>query len=345
MPHIDPPPHKPKPLAPAGTTLADVAKVAGVSKITASRAFSNPGVVTEATRRKVQEAATQIGYVPNFVAGSLKSRRSRLIACVVPTIASGSVFLPAVRSMTQAFERLGYHVMLSQRGYGRTQENEQIETVLARRPDGIVLTGTFSSATARHRLKASGLPIMEMWDMTRSPIDMLVGFSHKAVGRSAASYLYSKGHRHMAMISAIEPRSAAREAGFVAEVQRLGLSAPLIYSVEPPTRMSHGRQGLVQLLQQSNETPDAIFCTTDMVALGVMAEAQLQGLRMPQQLAVLGFGDMDFAADATPSLTTVHIDNEQLGERAATLMVEALDGQRTQHIVDMGFKIVERASA
>ncbi|WP_326534012.1 LacI family DNA-binding transcriptional regulator [Pseudorhodoferax sp.] len=322
----------------------DVANAAGVSKITASRAISNPSVVTEATRRKVHEAAARIGYVQNFVAGSLKSKRSRLIACVVPTIASASVFLPAVRAMTQAFERLGYHVMLSQRGYGLEQESEQIETVLARRPDGIVLTGTFASAAARRRLKASGLPVMEMWDMARSPIDMLVGFSHEAAGREAAAYLHGKGRRRIAMVSATEPRSAAREAGFVAELQRLGLSAPLIHSVAPPTRLGHGRQGLAALLQ-SDPRIDAVFCTTDMVALGVILEAQSRGLQVPGQLAVMGFGDMDFAADANPPLTTIHVDNEQLGERAAVLMVEALDGRRSKRVLDMGFQIVERASA
>ncbi|MBS0455387.1 MAG: LacI family DNA-binding transcriptional regulator [Proteobacteria bacterium] len=329
---------------PRGVTLLDVANEAGVSKITASRAISNPGMVTEATRLKVQQAASRIGYVPNFVAGSLKSRRSRLIACVVPTIASGSVFLPAVRAMTQAFERLGYHVMLAQRGYGQEQENEQIETVLARRPDGIVLTGTFSSAAARRKLKASGLPVMEMWDMARSPIDMLVGFSHEAAGRAAAAYLHGKGRRHVAMISANEPRSAAREAGFVGELQRLGLPAPRIETIAPPTRMGHGRVGLAALLK-ADPRIDAVFCTTDMVALGVTVEAQLRNLDVPRRLAVMGFGDMDFAADASPALTTIRIDNEQLGEQAATLLVEAIDGRRSKRVLDMGFEVVERASA
>lgn len=342
MARTDSPPAKPS--TPQNTTLLDVARAAGVSKITASRAFSNPGVVTEETRRKVHEAATRIGYLQNFVAGSLKSKRSRLIACVVPTIASGSVFLPAVRAMTQAFERLGYHVMLSQRGYGAAQENQQIETVLGRRPDGIVLTGTFVSTAARRRLKTSGLPIMEMWDMARAPIDMLVGFSHEAAGRKAAAYLHAKGHRRLAMISATEPRSAARERGFVAALQELGLPAPHIHSVAPPTRMGHGRQGLDMLLQADPQL-DAVFCTTDMVALGVVIEAQSRGLNIPEQLAVMGFGDMDFAVDTIPSLTTIHIDNEQLGERAAVLVVEALEGRRSKRVLDMGFQIIERASA
>lgn len=325
-------------------TLLEVADAAGVSKITASRALSNPGVVADATRLKVQEAAARIGYVPNFNAGSLKSRRSRLIACVVPTIASGSVFLPAVRAMTQTFEKLGYHVMLAQRGYGIAQEIEQVETVLSRRPDGIVLTGTFVSLAARKRLQSSGLPVMEMWDMAKSPIDMLVGFSHRDVGKAAAAYLHTKGRKHIAMIGAQEPRSAAREAGFVSELRRLGHDAPLIHQVAPPTRLGHGREGLAHLLQV-NPKIDAVFCTTDMVALGATIEAQARRLDVPARLAVMGFGDMDFAADARPSITTFHIDNEQLGERAATLVVEALDGNRSQRVLDMGFKIVERDSA
>lgn len=330
---------------PQGVTLVDVANAAGVSKITASRALSNPGVVSEATRLKVEQAVARVGYVPNLVAGGLKSRRSRLIACLVPTIASGSVFLPAVRAMTQAFERAGYQVMLAQRGYGASQEDKQLEAVLARRPDGVVLTGTFTSAVARRRLKATGIPVVEMWDMARSPIDMLVGFSHREAGKAAAAYLHGKGYRRLAMISATEPRGAAREAGFVAEVRRLAMPEPPVFAVSPPTQMGHGRAGLAHLLKTDPKI-DAVFCTTDMVALGAIVETQARGLKVPGQIAIMGFGDMDFAADANPALTTIKVDSELIGERSAALVISVLDGQRAQaRVLDVGFSIVERASA
>lgn len=103
-------------LAAANVTLADVAKVAGVSKITASRALANPDVVSPETRKRVQEAVVRTGYVPNMLAGALRSNRTRLIACLVPTIGSGSVFMDAVQAMTEMLESEGYQVILGQRG-------------------------------------------------------------------------------------------------------------------------------------------------------------------------------------------------------------------------------------
>ncbi|MDB5773585.1 MAG: LacI family DNA-binding transcriptional regulator [Burkholderia sp.] len=332
-------------------TLADVAKVAGVSKITASRALSNPKVVSLETQRRVREAVVKTGYVPNLLAGGLKSNRSRLIACLVPAISSGTAFLVAMQAMTEAFAEAGYQVMLGQRGYDQSREEMMVDAVIARRPDGIVLMGVLESEAAKRRLKATGVPIVETWDMSEAPIDMLVGFSHPQVGAASAEYLHRKGRRKLALITAAnDPRARARGRGFLDAARRLGLaddSAQGIptYTFVAPSRMAHGREGLRRLMETRPDI-DAVYCATDLVALGALIEADVQGVIVPDQLAVIGFGDLDFAVDTHPALTTAHIDSVEIGRRAAALIVGRVEGHTgLQPLVDVGFTIVERGSA
>ena len=136
-------------------TLHDVAKLAGVAPITASRALNTPGQVSEAVRKKVGDAVARTGYVPNILAGGLASARSRLVAAVVPTI-SGPVFLQTVQSLTDALAERGYQLMLGQAGYAGGREDALLEAIIGRRPDGIVLTGILHSAEGRRRRRSAG---------------------------------------------------------------------------------------------------------------------------------------------------------------------------------------------
>lgn len=160
-----------------GITLGDVARLAGVSPITASRALNTPDQVAPDKLARVREAVARTGYVPNRLAGGLASARSRLVAAVVPTIA-GPVFMEMVQSLTSALADAGYQLMLGQSGYTESREDALLEAIIGRRPDGIVLTGIMHSPEGRRRLLASGIPVVETWDLTPTPIDMLVGFSH-----------------------------------------------------------------------------------------------------------------------------------------------------------------------
>lgn len=336
--------------APAtSVTLADVAKVAGVSKITASRALANPDVVSEKTRKRVLDAVVETGYVRNLLAGALRSNRTRLIACLVPTIGSGSVFMDAVQSLTEMMESAGYQVILGQRGYDVSQEERLVEAVLARRPDGLVLMGVVRSEAARRRLQSTGIPLVEAWDMSGAPVDSMVGFSHRKVGAASARYLHAKGRVRPAIITTDEPRGAQRGQGFVETARRIGFIAqgadiPL-YRFAAPSRMRHGREGLAQILELQPDT-DALYCATDLVALGALTEARSRGIAVPQQLAIVGFGDADFAMDTDPALTTVRVDSVALGQRAAAMLMARIEGRTAAgQVLDLGFDIVERGSA
>ena len=325
-------------------TLHDVARLAGVAPITASRAVNTPDRVSQEVRSKIADAIARTGYVPNRLAGSLASSRSRLVAAVVPTI-SGPVFLATVQSLTEALADGGYQLMLGQAGYAGAREDALLDAIIGRRPDGIVLTGVMRSDQGRRRLTACGIPVVETWDLTPTPIDMLVGFSHPKVGRAVARFLHGRGRRRFGVVAGDDERARRRTAAFQATAKTLGLPAVQVAMVAAPTTLQLGRAALARLLD-ADAGIDAVFCSSDLLALGVLTEARVRGLEVPGQLAVIGFGDLELAAGLAPALTTVHINGDAIGRRAARFIMDRAEGRTVdERIVDIGFSIVERESA
>lgn len=322
-----------------------VARLAGVSPITASRALNTPNKVSADALRRVRAAVKRSGYVRNMLAGGLASSRSRLVAAIVPTIA-GSVFLDMVQALTQTLSDAGYQVMLGQSGYDNSREDSLLDAIIGRRPDGVVVTGVMHSPHARQRLIASGIPVVETWDLTTDPIDMLVGFSHEQTGAAVARYLAERGYRHAAVISADDVRARRREAAFVATIRTLpGMAEPVVDWVTAPTNLKQGRQALARLLDTRDEI-DCVFCSSDLLALGVLTEAHARGIAVPSRLGVVGFGDLAFAADVHPPLTTVRIEGARIGEQAARFIIQRAAGEDVpQRVVDIGYSIVSRGSA
>ena len=325
-------------------TLHDVAKLAGVAPITASRALNTPAQVSAEVLKKVTDAVARTGYVRNGLAGGLASTRSRLVAAVVPTIA-GPVFLQTVQALTEALAESGYQLMLGQSGYAESREDALLEAIIGRRPDGIVLTGIMHSAEGRKRLLAAGIPVVETWDLTPTPLDMLVGFSHVEVGRAVVDFLRSKGRSRLAVVAGDDERSRRRHQAFQDAARAAGLREVRLIHVPAPTTLKSGRHALADLLAAAPDI-DAVFCSSDLLALGVMTEAQARGIAVPAQLAVVGFGDLEFAADLNPALTTVRIDGTAIGRQAARFIVDRAEGRSVDpRVVDIGFSIVDRDSA
>ncbi|MGQ7242510.1 LacI family DNA-binding transcriptional regulator [Salinicola sp. V024] len=322
--------------------LTDVARVAGVAPMTVSRALNRPELVSESTRLRVQQAVLETGYVPNRVAGALASSRSRLVALLVPTVAH-SLFAEVVQTVMGALSPQGYQVLLGLVGYTPEQEETILETVLSRRPDGIVLTGCRHSALTRQRLKSAQVPLVEIWDMTDDPLDMLVGFSHEAVGRAVAEHLLARGCRRFGLISADDSRAKRRAVGFVSALEQAGAGEYQLREVGTPSSMPWGREKSAELLDQ--HSLDAIVCSSDILALGVLAEAQSRGLSVPGELAIMGFGDSSYAAASFPALSTVRIDGAAIGLRAAEHLLQRMAQptfQRAGQTLDIGFEIVDR---
>lgn len=320
-------------------TLHDVAREAGVSLMTVSRAVSNPGVVSPATLERVKAAVAKTGYIPNRLAGGLKSRRSMTVAGLVPII-SVPQFLPTVRALTETLDAAGYQLILGQTGYDHAREEALIEAIMGRRPDGVVITGLVHSPQARAQLQGLGIPVVETWDLSERPVDMAVGFSHVKVGSAVAGYFLGKGWRRLAIATGDDERAMQRRAGFLAAV---GRDVPTAV-VPAPSNLAAGRRALAELLERDPKVR-AVYCSSDGLAQGVMVEAQARGLRIPQDLALCGFGDADFAAHLWPSLTTVQVDGEEIGRRAAHMILDRCAGRAVDTpVVDLGFRIIERES-
>jgi LacI family gluconate utilization system Gnt-I transcriptional repressor len=329
--------------------VTDVAKVAGVAPITVSRVINTPDAVAPDTLQRVREAIERTGYVPNMLAGGLASSRSRLVAAVVPVITS-PVFQETIGALADTLVEAGYQLMLGQSGYANSREDELLDAIIGRRPDGIVLTGITRSPTARRRLLASGIPVVETWDLTPTPVDMLVGFSHEGIGEAVAEYLHTLGRRQMAIVTASDERARRRAQGLIDAAKRLGfakgqaLEVPT-FAMPAPGTLRGGRRGFAHLHARHPDV-DAIFCSSDMIALGVVTEARAQGVRVPNEVAVVGYGDLDFGADFLPSLTTVRVNATAIGQQAARFVIDRAQGRSiAQRVVDVGFSIVRRESA
>lgn len=326
-------------------TLIDVAKVAGVSPITVSRALHRPEVVSKAAREKVMAAVQQVGYVSNMLAGSLASNRSRLVAILLPTIAN-SIFADTVQALMDSLATAGYQTLLGLTGYSATQEERLIEALLGRRPDGIVLTGTLHTAASRQRLAQSGIPVVESWDLSDDLLDMQVGFSHEAVGQAVARHLLSKGYERYAVVGIGDPRGLRRCDSLIAELHGRGVNDISTVIFTPPATLQTGRDGLRQLFEQGRP-PQVVVCTSDTVAQGVLAEAASRHLRVPEDLAVMGFGDLSSAAQVHPALSTVRIDGQRIGEQIARVLLERFRqvGNSTVPVrIDTGFSLIDRES-
>jgi LacI family gluconate utilization system Gnt-I transcriptional repressor len=340
----DPAPAKRARRGSGAVTLHDVAKLAGVAPITASRALNTPSQVSAEVLQKVSDAVARTGYVPNRLAGGLASTRSRLVAAVVPTV-SGLVFLATVQALTDTLAAGGYQLMLGQAGYHGHREDDLLDAIIGRRPDGIVLTGILRSDQGRRRLLASGIPVVETWDLTPAPIDMLVGFSHVAVGEAVARYLHGKGRRQLGVAAGDDPRALRRVEAFAKTAQALGLPEVVVEVVPTPTTLHGGRQALANLLAR-HPAMDAVFCSSDLLALGVLTQARVMGVDVPAQLSVVGFGDLDFAADTAPALSTVRINGADIGVQAARFIIDRAAGNVVaQPVVDIGFQLIERDSS
>ncbi len=327
---------------PKGLRITDVAAQAGVAPITVSRVFNSPETVAPETLERVRQVVQKLGYVPNRLAGGLSSSRSRLIAAIVPTIAH-SLFSDTIQVFSEAMSRAGYQVLLALSGYDGSSEEALLDAVLSRRPEGVLLTGVAHTDSLRARLANVGIPIVETWDMTEQPIDMLVGFSHYQTGVAVAEHFLQTNRRKPALVSANDERALARRRGFRERLARAGIDDIPEVLVAPPSSVAIGKAALPRLIQEARHI-DAVFCGSDLLAIGALSAARQLALSVPSQLAICGFGDLEFATETTPQLTSVHVDGTRIGLTAARCLLDRLAGSAQNRVTDVGFEIIRRAT-
>lgn len=306
-------------------TLSDVARVAGVSAITVSRALRQPEKVSEEVRRRILETVDRLGYVPNAAASALASARTDVVALLVPSL-TNAVFADLLRGVYDAVEGTRLTVQIGNFRYAPSKEEELIRTFLRQRPAGLIVAGIDQTAAARALLQAATCPVVQTMEVSDRPIDRIIGFSQKAGGRLAAGHLIAAGYRRPGFLGArMDPRSQARFAGFRDELARAGLHDPRrVVTTAHPSSVGLGGQLLSDLMAAAPET-DAIFCNNDDLAAGALFEAQRRGLHVPDALGICGFNDLEMSRHLVPPLTTVATPRYDVGRGAIELVAAALD--------------------
>jgi LacI family gluconate utilization system Gnt-I transcriptional repressor len=333
-------------------TIRDVSRLARVSRMTVSRFFSNPDVVLPATRERVAHAVRTLSYVPDRAAGSLITRRSGFIALILPTL-TNSNFAAVAHGLTNALRPANYQLLIGYTSYSVGEEERQIELMLARRPEAIVVTGEHHSRHCTTLLMNAGVPVVELADLPSRPIDLAVGFSNREVGRLAASHLLTLGFRHIGAIGPgrsadnIDFRGEERLQSFEETLRAAGHRSDLVLrNGEPPVSYAHGSAGLSILLEREPKI-DAVFAVSDLAAVGVMMECQRRHIAIPQQLAIMGFGDFDISAVTVPPLTTIAVDFDALGRKTGLLVLDVLRGfkpDEATRITNVGMSLVQRGT-
>lgn len=312
-----------------------------MSSATVSRYLNMPDVVARDTAERIRAAIDQLGYVPNLLAGGLASNRSRLVAVILPSV-SFSIFNDTIDGIVEALASAGYTAMLGLSGEGDERLESVIDGAIARRPDGIIITAA-GTDRIRRKLEKSGITIIETWDLPETPLDIAVGFSHRAVGRALGSFAISQGYCAPLVISASGSRARLRYEGLVEILAEHGMPPPPVDYLGGTTRFGEGRRRFAHALDRG-EKPDLVICSSDWLAQGVLIEANCRGVSVPQDMGVIGFGDLAFAAEMDPPITSVHIPGEQIGARAVEALVRRNEGQAIKPQVDVGFQIVARAT-
>lgn len=324
--------------------ITDVAAEAGVAPMTVSRVINTPDRVSPATTAKVRAAIEKLGYVPNLIAGGLSSRRSRMVAAIVPTIAH-PMFAGLVQSFTDVMRDAGYQVMLSLSGYDNDGDEALMRTLLGRRPDAMLITGAEYTEVAWQLLQESGIPIVEVWEKTARPIDMLIGFDHAELGARVAEFFLAKGHDRFVAFTAVDIRAQTRTRGFTDAARAAGATVLETRIVPAPSTIMSGRQALREMIPELTART-ALFCSSDQLAFGAMTEARMQGIAVPERLAVCGFGNFELSAASEPPFTTVNVEGVTTGRMAAEMLLHRLagDADYESDSVAVPYRVVERAS-
>jgi LacI family gluconate utilization system Gnt-I transcriptional repressor len=324
-------------------TLDDVAAHAGVSAATVSRFINNPKVVATATAARIQAGIAATGYIPNLLAGGLASSKSKMVAVLIPHL-TDSIFNDVIEAMVDELVSAGMTVMLGLTGVLTTRTDELIHAALSRRVDAIISTGPISQHSADLVRRGPGL-FIQIWELPENPLGIAVGFSHRDAGRDITRFLVSRGYRHPHLVTAEGQRAAERRDGFLDEWQALGGGAVTQAEVDIPSRFGHARRVFADM-RRLPQQPDVVVCGSDYLAQGLIVEAQAAGLRVPDNLAIIGFGNSSIAGQMRPTITTVDIDGARIAREAiAAIRRHAAGEPLRERSIDVGFRLIARESA
>lgn len=326
-------------------TLKDVARLAGVSLGSASRALSVPDLVKPETLERVNRAVEQLGYVRNGAARALASRRTQTIATIYPSL-DNPIFAASIQSLQQTLWGLGYQLLVASHDYRPEREPDLLRTFVERGVDAVVLVGTDHDDAVFELLGQYHLPYVLTWSVDDAQRRPCVGFSYYDAAFKLAQAVLEHGHVDIAICpgqSYRNERVRARIAGTRAALQSAGVALRPQWIIEQPFTFEGGRQAVRHLLGNA-QRPSVLICGNDLIAIGAMAECRERGVRVPEDLSITGSDDIELACMVEPQLTTVHVPTAEIGTLAAHRIVGLIEESATVQDLPLSTHVVIRDS-
>ncbi|WP_122857072.1 LacI family DNA-binding transcriptional regulator [Pseudomonas viridiflava] len=326
-------------------TLNEVARLAAVSPITASRALRGVTTVAPELVEKVRAAAQSLGYVANPAARALASSCSQTVVVLVPSL-SNQLFIETLEAIQDVLRPRGLDVVIGNYHYSPEEEEKLLRNHLVNRPRGILLTGFDRTPASHQMLEASGIPCVHMMELDARQGAYSVGFSQEQAGAQAALHLLGRGRTRLAYMAAqLDTRVLQRGAGFRQVLEDAGpFDAELQVTTPLPSSIGLGGELFARLLDEHPDVDGIFFCNDDL-AQGASLEALRLGVAVPQRVSLVGFNDLPGSAHMVPRLTSIRTPRQEVGQRAAQLLLGLLDGVSQQARVDLGFELVVRESS
>jgi len=325
--------------------MHEVAELAGVSRMTVSRALNAPEKVKEKVRQRVFDAVSQLGYVHNHLARSLSSSKSTVIGLVLPSL-ENSIFAQTVKAISDVLRPVGFQLMLAESSDDPKEEEAVIASFLAQRVAGLVLHSTRHSPAAIRMLRGANVPVVENGDMPVEPIDMVVSYSNRAAAKAMTLHLARLGYRQIGFAGlANNPRAAERQLGYADALAELGQPLDPQHIVSVSRGFGGGTEAIAHIEQLAPDT-DALFCAGDVLAVGALLECNRRGWDVPARLAIASFDDLELMRHVNPPITALRLPRHEIGRRSAEmLLARILERDLPVRSVDLGFEIVQRASS
>ncbi len=313
--------------------------------MTVSRALRSPDKVSAKTLSKIREVVERLGYVPDPAASALATGKTNVIGVIVPSV-TNSVFSDVMRGIYETAEGLSWQIQLGNSRYSPLAEERLVRTFLSQKPAGLMISGIDQSRETAELLRDATCPIVQIMECGPAPFDMMIGFSHLEASRAATRHLLEAGYTKPGYIAArLDPRSQRRLQGFRDVAGAAGVLDEARFATTPrPSTVTLGCELTADLLSRAPDT-DAILCNNDDLALGALFECQRRGLKVPQDIGICGFNDLEMMAVANPSITSVKTHRLDMGREAMSMMLAALSGDApSQKVIDMGFELIPRQS-
>ncbi|MFY0596625.1 MAG: LacI family DNA-binding transcriptional regulator [Cognatishimia sp.] len=307
--------------------LDDVARVAGVSTATVSRCLNTPDRVAKATLDKVMKTVEELGYTPHFGARVMAAKRTFTVGAIIPTM-ENAIFARGLQAFQEELHKRGFTLLVSSSGYQPEVEKEQIRTLVARGADALLLIGYDREPEIYEFLRKRNVPVFVAWAYAPEHDLPSIGFDNLNAMCRLAQKVIDFGHRKIAVISGIiegNDRAFNRLEGIKNALRQNGLDVDQMKVVETNYGIENGARALEQILSSTNP-PTAVMCGNDVLAVGALRYASKAGLRVPEDISITGFDDIELASIVTPTLTTVHVPHREMGRKAATELANLVEG-------------------